>query len=97
MTFELETLPIDYRRKTTQKVTGFFCKICMKLWKIMILGFPPEQKSRSDHVGQRSTPSPRRLGIPREHLIFKYCHYALDAKSRHACDIFIYMLWNTQT
>jgi hypothetical protein len=44
MTFEPETLPIDYRRKTTQKVTGFFCKICMKLWKMMILGFPPEQK-----------------------------------------------------
>lgn len=31
MTFELETLPIDYRRKTTQKVTGYFCKIYVKL------------------------------------------------------------------
>jgi hypothetical protein len=50
MTFELGTLLIEYRRETTQKVTGFFCKICMKLWKMMILGFPPEQKKANPTV-----------------------------------------------
>jgi len=32
MTFELETLLIDYRRKTIQKVIGIFCKFYVKLW-----------------------------------------------------------------
>jgi len=33
MTFELETLLIDYRRETTQIVLGFLCKIYVKLQK----------------------------------------------------------------
>jgi hypothetical protein len=40
MTFEMGTLLIDYRRESTQKGTGFFCKICMKLRKNSNPGIP---------------------------------------------------------
>lgn len=87
MTFELGTLLIEYRRKTTQKVTGIFCKICMKLRKMMILGFPPEQKRQIRQCRPEVNAFPTQNWDTQGTPNLKDCLYALDVQTKHACDI----------
>jgi hypothetical protein len=68
MTFELETLLIDYRRETTQIVTGFICKIYVKLRKNSKLGIPYSTSKaelngsvRSQHLRHAELGYPRNI------------------------------------